>query len=69
MSGHYLGRSSAASVITRSCLLSWFALGRNSGTDGTDPNSARTYRMPLVNQQHDVRSLITIGSVPEFLLI
>lgn len=26
MSAHYLGRSSAASVITRSCLLSWFAL-------------------------------------------
>jgi hypothetical protein len=42
----------------------------NSGTDGTDPNSARTYRMPLVGQQHDVRCMTTIGvtsSVPEFL--
>jgi hypothetical protein len=42
----------------------------NSGTDGTDPNAARTYCIPLVGQQHDVRRMTTIGvtsSVPEFL--
>jgi hypothetical protein len=29
----------------------------NSGTDGTDPNAARTYRIPLVGEQYDLRCI------------
>ena len=48
MSAHYLGRSSAASVITRSCLL-----GEKPGTDGTftnfhSPKNWETFRLSPV---------------------
>ena len=45
MSAHYLGRSSAASVITRSCLLSWFVLGRNSAKFG-DRRNVTNFHLP-----------------------